>query len=194
MAPGQGRRARQKAQAGRWQARGFLLRAGADRFSFEVFLFQPRRCRYGELIVTGCVVEGYPARLFRCSGTATALISRNRIHARDAFGKCQSLLSSCPGTVWSLSTRQFVGLPSPTSKISAGVPLKPFARFKMKKYLWIFPCAWLAIPVVCAGRSVRPKPVSKKSSSGSAKAASSAPKPAEPSSKIAYVDLSINEL
>lgn len=64
----------------------------------------------------------------------------------------------------------------------------------MKKYLWIFSGAWLAIPVVCAGQSVKPKPVCKKSSTAAAKAATAAPKPAEPSGKITYVDLSINEL
>lgn len=64
----------------------------------------------------------------------------------------------------------------------------------MKKHLWIFSCAWLAIPVMWAGQSVQPKPVSKKSSAAPAKSVSTAPKPAEPSGKIAYVELSINEL
>ena len=64
----------------------------------------------------------------------------------------------------------------------------------MIKSLWILPCAWLAIPVLCAGQDVQPKPVSKKSSASSAKSASSAPKPAEPSGRIAYAELSIGEL
>ncbi|SRR5882757_8393049 len=64
----------------------------------------------------------------------------------------------------------------------------------MKKSLWILLCAWLVIPVVCAGQTVHPKPVSKKSSSSSAKAAGSASKAADASAKIVYAELSIGEL
>jgi hypothetical protein len=64
----------------------------------------------------------------------------------------------------------------------------------MTKHLWILPCALLAIPVLCAGQNVQPKPVSKKSSASSAKAANIAPKPADPSAKIAYAELTITEL
>jgi hypothetical protein len=64
----------------------------------------------------------------------------------------------------------------------------------MKKSLWILLCAWLVIPVVCAGQTVQPKPVSKKSSSAPAKAAGSASKAADASAKIVYAELSIGEL
>jgi hypothetical protein len=72
--------------------------------------------------------------------------------------------------------------------------IKPFARFKMMKYLSILLCVWLAIPVLCAGQNVQPKAVSKRSSPSSAKPANTAPKPVEQSTKIAYADLSIGEL
>jgi len=68
----------------------------------------------------------------------------------------------------------------------------------MLKHLWILPCALLAIPALCAGQDVQPKPVSKKSSTASAKStksASAAPsKPVEPSTKSAYAELTIGEL
>jgi len=52
----------------------------------------------------------------------------------------------------------------------------------------------MAIPVVCAGQTVQPRPVSKKSSSSSAKLPSSAPKAGDSSAKIVYAELSIGEL
>ena len=68
----------------------------------------------------------------------------------------------------------------------------------MIKQLWILLCALLAIPALCAGQDVQPKPVSKKSSTASAKstkAASAAPsKPVEQSTKSAYAELTIGEL
>jgi hypothetical protein len=64
----------------------------------------------------------------------------------------------------------------------------------MNKSLWILACTWLAIPVVCAGQTVQPKPVSKKSSSASAKPAGSATKAGDASAKIVYAELSIGEL
>jgi len=64
----------------------------------------------------------------------------------------------------------------------------------MIKHLWILPCALLAIPALCAGQNVQPKPVSKKSSTTSAKSANTAPKPADPSAKIVYAELTIGEL
>jgi hypothetical protein len=70
----------------------------------------------------------------------------------------------------------------------------------MIKYVWILPCALLAIPVLCDGQDVQPKPVSKKSSTSSAKSststksANSAPKPVEPSAKSTYAELTIGEL
>lgn len=64
----------------------------------------------------------------------------------------------------------------------------------MKKNLWIPLCAWLVIPVLCAGQNVQPKPVSKKSSSSPAKPAGTASKAADQSSKIVYAELSIGEL
>jgi hypothetical protein len=64
----------------------------------------------------------------------------------------------------------------------------------MKKSLWILLCAWVAIPVLCAGQTVQPKPVSKKSSSSSAKPAGSASKAGDASAKIVYAELSIGEL
>jgi hypothetical protein len=74
------------------------------------------------------------------------------------------------------------------------------ARFKMIKYLWMLPCALLAIPVLCAGQGVQPKPVPKKSSTSSPKSAKSAnpantpPKPVEQPAKSVYAELSIGEL
>ena len=67
----------------------------------------------------------------------------------------------------------------------------------MKKHLWILPCALFAIPTVCAGQDVQPKPVSKKSTTSSTKTTKSAnpvPKPVEPSTKSAYAELTIGEL
>ena len=64
----------------------------------------------------------------------------------------------------------------------------------MLKDLWILPCALLAIPALCVGQDVAPKPVSKKSSSSSAKPAGTASKAADQSSKIVYAELSIGEL
>jgi hypothetical protein len=67
----------------------------------------------------------------------------------------------------------------------------------MIKYPWILPCALLAIPVLCAGQDVQPKPVSKKSSASSAKPAKSAitaAKPVEQSAKSAYAEVTIGEL
>ena len=72
--------------------------------------------------------------------------------------------------------------------------LKTFARCKMIKYLWILPCALLAISVPSAGQDSQPKPVSKKSSTASRKAISSAAKPVQQSAKIAYAELTIGEL
>src|SRR5882672_12260203 len=64
----------------------------------------------------------------------------------------------------------------------------------MIKRLWILPCALLAIPALCAGQNVQPKPISKKSSASSTKTANTAPNPAAPSAKIVYAELSIGEL
>ena len=64
----------------------------------------------------------------------------------------------------------------------------------MRKQLWILSCAMLAIPVLCAGQNPQPKPVSKKSSSSTAKSATTTPKPANPSTKIVYAELTIGEL
>lgn len=64
----------------------------------------------------------------------------------------------------------------------------------MRKHLWILPCAFLAIPVLAAGQDVQPKPVSRKSSTAAAKSANAAPKPAAPSGKIVYAELTITEL
>jgi hypothetical protein len=67
----------------------------------------------------------------------------------------------------------------------------------MIKHLWILPCTLLAIPMLSAGQDVQPKPVSKKSSTPSAKSAKStnpAPKPVEQSAKTAYAELTISEL
>ena len=65
----------------------------------------------------------------------------------------------------------------------------------MRKRLWILPCAFLAIPGLCAGQTPQPKSVSKKSSTAAAKAANAAPKPvAAPSGKIVYAELTIGEL
>jgi hypothetical protein len=64
----------------------------------------------------------------------------------------------------------------------------------MRKQLWILPCALLAIPVLCAGQSPQPKPVSKRSSSASTKSANTTAKAADPSAKIVYAELTIGEL
>jgi hypothetical protein len=64
----------------------------------------------------------------------------------------------------------------------------------MTKHLWILPCALLAIPALCAGQNVQSKPVSKRSSTSSAKSANTTPKPVEQSAKLAYAELSIGEL
>jgi hypothetical protein len=64
----------------------------------------------------------------------------------------------------------------------------------MIKHLWIVPCALLVVPVLSAGQEVQPKPVSKKSSSSSAKSTNPAPKPAESSAKIVYAEMTITEL
>jgi len=61
----------------------------------------------------------------------------------------------------------------------------------MRNYLWILPCALLAIPVVCAGQDAPAKPPAKKRSTSSAK---SAPKPVEQSGKRVYAELTIGEL
>lgn len=64
----------------------------------------------------------------------------------------------------------------------------------MIKQLWILPCALLAIPVLCAGQNVKPKPASKKSATTSAKPTNSAPKPVEQPFKSNYAELTIGEL
>jgi len=64
----------------------------------------------------------------------------------------------------------------------------------MSKHLWILPCALLAIPVLCAGQTVHTKPVSKKSSTSTAKSTNAPAKPADPSTKIVYAELTITEL
>jgi hypothetical protein len=67
----------------------------------------------------------------------------------------------------------------------------------MTRYLWILPCALLAIPALCAGQDAQPKPVPKRRSTSSAKStksASSAAKPVEQSTKSAYAELTIGEL
>jgi hypothetical protein len=67
----------------------------------------------------------------------------------------------------------------------------------MIKYLWILPCALLALPALCTGQDAQPKPVSKRSSTSSAKStksASPAPKPVEQTTKSAYAELTIGEL
>ena len=64
----------------------------------------------------------------------------------------------------------------------------------MTKHLWVLPFALLTIPVLCAGQNVQPKPVSKKSSTSTAKSANTPAKPAAPSGKIAYAELTITEL
>jgi hypothetical protein len=67
----------------------------------------------------------------------------------------------------------------------------------MTKFHWILPCALLAVPALCAGQDVQPKPVSKKTSTASAKSAKSAPpvaKPVEQPKKSAYAELTIGEL
>lgn len=64
----------------------------------------------------------------------------------------------------------------------------------MKKFSVVVSCALLVLPVLCAGQSVQPKPVSKKSSTSSPKPAVPAPKPVEPPSKNIYVELTIGEL
>jgi hypothetical protein len=77
-------------------------------------------------------------------------------------------------------------------------PHGAFCEVQMIKHHWILLCALLAIPALCAGQDVQPKPVSKKSSTASAKptkAASAAPsKPVEQSTKSAYAELTIGEL
>ena len=77
---------------------------------------------------------------------------------------------------------------------SRSFPLKFFVRFKMRKHLWILLCALLAIPLLAAGQDVQPKPVSRKSSTAPAKPISSPAKPAAPSAKIVYAELTIGEL
>jgi hypothetical protein len=70
----------------------------------------------------------------------------------------------------------------------------------MTKYLGIVPCVLLAVPMLCAGQDPQPKPVSKKSSTSSAKSstpaksANPAPKPVEQPAKTAYAELTIGEL
>ena len=64
----------------------------------------------------------------------------------------------------------------------------------MIKRLWILPCSLLAIPLLCAGQNVQPKPVPKKGSASSAKSANPEPKPADQSAKIVYAELTIGEL
>jgi hypothetical protein len=66
----------------------------------------------------------------------------------------------------------------------------------MTKRFCICCCALLAIPVLCAGQGVQPKP-SKKSSTSSAKSATSTnstPKPMEQPAKNVYAELTIAEL
>ena len=64
----------------------------------------------------------------------------------------------------------------------------------MIKYLWILPCALLAISVMSAGQDAQPKPVSKKGSTSSAKSANTASKAVEQSAKIVYAEMTITEL
>jgi hypothetical protein len=70
----------------------------------------------------------------------------------------------------------------------------------MTKFRWLLPCAFLAVPSLCAAQDVQPKPVSKKTSTSSAKSTKSAtpaPKPADPpvkSAKSIYAELTITEL
>ncbi len=63
----------------------------------------------------------------------------------------------------------------------------------MKKYTLVLSCALLALPALCAGQTVQPKTVSKKSSS-STKSAAVAPKPVEQPPKSMYAELTIGEL
>lgn len=70
----------------------------------------------------------------------------------------------------------------------------------MKNFLWILPCAMLAIPALCAAQGAQPKTVAKKSSASSGKTAKSAgaanavAKPADPPAKSVYAELTIGEL
>src|SRR3981189_1066224 len=64
----------------------------------------------------------------------------------------------------------------------------------MIKRLWVLPCALLTIPGRCAAQTVQPKPVSKKSSTSPTKSTNTPAKPADPSAKIAYAELTISEL
>jgi len=64
----------------------------------------------------------------------------------------------------------------------------------MIKRLWILPCALLAIPALCAGQTYSPNPFPRRASASSTKSANTAPKPAAPSPKIVYAELTIGEL
>jgi hypothetical protein len=64
-------------------------------------------------------------------------------------------------------------------------PHGAFCEVQMIKHHWILLCALLAIPALCAGQDVQPKPVSKKSSTASAKPTKA---------KSAYAELTIGEL
>lgn len=63
----------------------------------------------------------------------------------------------------------------------------------MRGSLAILTGALLALPALCAAQSVQPKPVSKKSTSSSAKSSTAATKPAE-SPKTIYAEMTIGEL
>jgi hypothetical protein len=64
----------------------------------------------------------------------------------------------------------------------------------MKKYSLILSCALLT-PALCAGQTVQPKPVSKKTTTTSTKPATVAPKPVvEQPPKSNYAELTIGEL
>jgi len=64
----------------------------------------------------------------------------------------------------------------------------------MRGSLLILTGALLALPALCAGQGVQPKPVSKKSSSSSTKSASTVAKPMEQPPKTVYAELTIGEL
>jgi len=64
----------------------------------------------------------------------------------------------------------------------------------MKGSLAILTVALLALPALCAGQSAQPKPVSKKSTTSSAKSTNPAAKPVEQSPKAIYSELTIGEL
>lgn len=64
----------------------------------------------------------------------------------------------------------------------------------MIRCLTIVSCAVLSVSALCAGQDPQPKPVSKRSSVSSGKSANATAKPAEPSAKPIYAELTIGEL